>query len=1100
MNLLRKSNLVKSAVTLFTVLGFTLPSGFAAAETINTEATSTQISSTSNENSISEVNSETSSQTTGSDSTVEATVESSSELDNEPKSTATVPIQLLGINDFHGALSTTGSYYDATGNKTSNAGTAALLAGYFNQAETAFKAQNNTGKTLRVQAGDMVGASPANSGLLQDQPTMRILNQMKFAVGTLGNHEFDEGLGEFNRILTGTKPDPSSGFLPIVKEYNEDYSQDELKGGFDLVIANVHEKDGSIPYGWKPYTIKNVGTAAEPINIGFIGVVTTEIPNLVLAEHHKDYTFTDPAEEIVKYSKELVDQDVNAIVVLGHTPSVQGSGETVSGETAEIMNKVKQTDPDNSVDAFFAGHNHVYTNGVVGNTRIVQSTSQGKGYIDLRGEYDLATKDFASTPKATVSAVDPTKGIAKDAAIEEIVADADTRVAQVTEQKIGTADKAEDISRTVNEMGESPVGNLVTDAQVYMANKNGVPVDFAMTNNGGIRDNLKVKPDSSITWGAAQAVQPFGNIMQIVEMTGQQIENVLNQQTFKFDPNDARGSGYFLQVSGLKYTVIKNPDETDSEHQYIVEEMKKTNGTPIEADKTYKLIINDFLYGGGDGFSEFTNAKLTGALDPDTETFIGYIKDLEAKGQKVSAAIEGRKTLATTEPTDPAKEETEKIKAETKLNDYREGDKYLTGKTIPNGKVTFTSVKTRALAQGTADTDGNINIAVDQLGLKEGQELAVTIAGANGGEASFTVKVLPKATEPTDPAKEETEKIKAETKLNDYREGDKYLTGKTIPNGKVTFTSVKTRALAQGTADTDGNINIAVDQLGLKEGQELAVTIAGANGGEASFTVKVLPKATEPTDPAKEETERIKNETEVDDLYEGDQYLTGKTIPNATVEVAVEETAAANVVQPVVAQAATAAPQKSGADGEFKLDVQALGLREGDQIHLIITGEKGGKGGFLVNVLGDAAAKETEQIKKITKFANIYEGDTELTGKTIADATIDVSVKKSENFALGKSNEKGNVILDIKDLALKKDQKVTITITGPSGGKVVFEKTVLGKIVASNVNTKTPSSTTWIDGTLRKVYPKTNEEKQPIFIVLGMIVLGTSGLIYFKRK
>ena len=822
----------------------------------------------------------------------------------------------------------------------------------------------------------------------------------------------------------------------------------------------------------------------EPINIGFIGVVTTEIPNLVLAEHHKDYTFTDPAEEIVKYSKELVDQDVNAIVVLGHTPSVQGSGETVSGETAEIMNKVKQTDPDNSVDAFFAGHNHVYTNGVVGNTRIVQSTSQGKGYIDLRGEYDPATKDFASTPKATVSAVDPTKGIAKDAAIEEIVADADTRVAQVTEQKIGTADKAEDISRTVNEMGESPVGNLVTDAQVYMANKNGVPVDFAMTNNGGIRDDLKVKPDSSITWGAAQAVQPFGNIMQIVEMTGQQIENVLNQQDEK----------YFLQVSGLKYTVEKN------DTSFVVKEMKKADGTPIEADKTYKLIINDFLYGGGDGFSEFTNAKLTGALDPDTETFIGYIKDLEAKGQKVSAAIEGRKTLATTEPTDPAKEETEKIKAETKLNDYREGDKYLTGKTIPNGKVTFTSEKARVLAQGIADKDGNISIAVDQLGLKEGQELAVTIAGANGGEASFTVKVLPKATEPNDPAKDETEKIKAKTTFNDYREGDKVLTGQTIPKGKVTITPVKARALAQGTADKDGKITIAVDQLGLKEGQEVTVTIAGDNGGEASFTVKVLPKATEPTDPVAEETKRIKNETEVDDLYEGGQYLTGKTIPNATVEVAVEETTAANVVQPVAVQAATAAPQKSGADGEFKLDVQALGLLEDDQVHLIITGEKGGSGEFLVDVLGDAAAKETEQIKKVTKFANIYEGDTELTGKTIADAMIDVSVEKSEKFALGKSNEKGNVILDIKDLDLKKDQKVTITVTGPSGGKVVFEKTVLGKIVASNVSTKTPSSTTWIDGTLQKVYPKTNDEKQPIFIVLGMIVLGTSGLIYFKQK
>ena len=662
---------------------------------------------------------------------------------------------------------------------------------------------------------------------------------------------------------------------------------------------------------------------------------------------------------------------------------MQGAGEAVSGETAEIMNKVNQADPKNSVDAFFAGHNHVYTNGVVGTTRIVQSTSQGKGYIDLRGEYDPEKKDFVTTPEATVSAVDPTKGVAKDAAIEGIVADADTRVAQVTEEKIGTADKAEDITRTVNEMGESPVGNLVTDAQVYMANKNGVAVDFAMTNNGGIRDDLKVKSDASITWGAAQAVQPFGNIMQIVEMTGQQIKNVLNQQNEK----------YFLQVSGLKYTVEKNGTTS------VVKEMKKADGTPIEADKTYKLVINDFLYGGGDGFTEFTKAKLTGALDPDTETFIGYIKDLEAKGEKVSAAIEGRKTLAA-----------------------------------------------------------------------------------------------------TDPAKEETEKIKAETTFNDYREGDQALTGQTIPNGKVTITPAKARALAQGTADKDGKINIALDQLGLKEGQEVTVTIAGDNGGEANFTVKVLPKATEPTDPVAEETKRIENETEVDDLYEGDQYLTGKTIPNATVEVAVEEPAAANVIQPMAMQADAAAPQKSGADGEFKLDVQALGLREGDQVHLMITGEKGGKGEFLVPVLGDAAAKETEQIKKMTKFANIYEGDTELTSKTIADATVNLAVEKSEKFALGKSNEKGNVILDIKDLDLKKDQKVMITVTGPSGGKVVFEKTVLGRIVASNVDTKTPSSTTWIDRSIGKVYPKTNDEKQPIFVVLGIIVLGTSGLIYFKRR
>lgn len=991
---MKKSKIFRSAITLFTILGVTLPSGAVVAETLTSETVTSQsaVSSSSEEKSSEEISATTSS------SAEETTTSSAPATAKAAKAADTVPVQLLGINDFHGALSTTGSYYGADGSKISGAGTAALLAGYFSQAENNFQtAHNNEGKSLRVQAGDMVGASPANSGLLQDQPTMRILNQMNFSVGTLGNHEFDEGLGEFNRILTGTKPDPASGFYDIVTQYNNDYSQDQLKGGFDLVIANVKEKDsGNIPFGWTPYTVKNVGTEAEPINIGFIGVVTTEIPNLVLAQYHKDYTFSDPAEEIAKYSKELVGKGVKAIVVLGHTPSVQGAGESVSGETADIMNKVNQVDPDNSVDAFFAGHNHVYTNGVVGDTRIVQSTSQGKGYIDLQGEIDKTTKDFVTTPTATVSPVIPNNGVSPDTDVQGIVADADNRVKAVTEEKIGTADKAEDITRTVNELGESPVGNLVTDAQVYMANKKGEKVDFAITNNGGIRDDLKVKSDAAITWGAAQAVQPFGNIMQIVEMTGQQLKNVLNQQTFTYDEEKGQASGYYLQLSGLKYTVEKNPDSAAA-NPYVVKEMKKADGTAIDPNGTYKLIINDFLYGGGDGFSEFTKANLVGALDPDTETFIGYIQDLEANGKKVSAIVEGRKSLAT-----------------------------------------------------------------------------------------------------TDPAKEETEKINAETTINAYREGDKALTGKTIPNGKVTVAPTTARALAQGTADNEGNFTLAVDQLGLKEGQEVTVTIAGEQGGEASFKVKVLPKA---TNPQEEETKQINNKTVVDPLYEGEQYLTGRTIPNATVEAAVSEDATvASALLPVAVQAAEV-PQKADANGEFKLDVQGLNLKEDDTVHLIVTGEAGGRGDFTVKVLGDQAAKETERLKKETKIVNLYEGDTELTGKTIPEATIDVSLEKSDAFALGKSDAKGTIILDIKALELTVGQKVTITITGPNGGKYVVEKTVQARPVPGNGNGgTTPSGTSWINDTVGKVYPRTNEEKQPIVALIGMLVVGATGLIYFKRK
>ncbi|WP_193434326.1 5'-nucleotidase C-terminal domain-containing protein, partial [Streptococcus suis] len=120
-------------------------------------------------------------------------------------------------------------------------------------------------------------------------------------------------------------------------------------------------------------------------------------------------------------------------------------------------------------------------------------------------------------------------------------------VKQVTDKKIATAASTTAISREVNKFKESAVGNLVTTAQLEIARKSGYNVDFAFTNNGGIRADLAVQEDGTVTWGAAQAVQPFGNILQVVEMTGEQIYTALNEQ---YDDTEK----YFLQISGLKYT------------------------------------------------------------------------------------------------------------------------------------------------------------------------------------------------------------------------------------------------------------------------------------------------------------------------------------------------------------------------------------------------------------------------------------------------------------------------------------------------------------------------------------------------------------------
>lgn len=664
---------------------------------------------------------------------------------------ATTDVQLLGINDFHGALSTTGSAYLKDNEKFSSTGGAAMLAGYLNRSESEFLAAGGENATsIRVQAGDMVGASPANSGLLQDYPTILALNRMKFDIGTLGNHEFDEGLSEFNRILTGGAP--SDSMYPIVKEFQDAYNNET--SDMEIVVGNVVKKsDNSIPYSWKPYTTREVTVGGKQVKIGFIGVVTTEIPTLVLKEHYEEYNFLDEAETIAKYTKELRADGVNAIVVLAHVPSTS-TGAAAGGEAAEIMNKVNTLDKDNSVDVFFAGHNHVYTNGYVGDTLVVQSTSQGKAYSNVTGTLSEDTEDFTEAPSGEIipvatektAEVDAGTLVTPDSDVAQLIAKADETVAEVTGQKIGTADSAEDITRSVNEIGESPVGNLITDGQVYMANKNGLNVDFAMTNNGGIRDDLKVESDGTITWGAAQAVQPFGNIMQVVEMTGAQIRTVLNQQTFAWDSSAKTASGYYLQVSGLKYTVTDKADGSG----YEVIDLKKTDGTSLEDGTAYRLVINDFLYGGGDGFSEFTNAKLVDAMQPDTETFVGYIEAMEAEGKKISASIEGRKVYV--DDADPGGEDdsaaVKAIKAATTISDYRKGDQFLTGKTIADGTVSVTKgdstgarVSTPPLMD-TADAQGSFKVDVSSLALTETDTIIITISDNDGNEATFTRTVL----------------------------------------------------------------------------------------------------------------------------------------------------------------------------------------------------------------------------------------------------------------------------------------------------------------------------------------------------------------------
>ncbi|OJG97425.1 hypothetical protein RV18_GL000917 [Enterococcus termitis] len=516
-----------------------------------------------------------------------------------------LPIQILGINDFHGALSD-----------------AAFLSSNLNQETELFKEKQPHGSSIRVQAGDMVGSSPVNSSLLQDEPTIKAMNRMLFEYGTLGNHEFDEGLDEFNRIITGTAPETGI-FNSETEHYPREASTQQI------LIANVRQKaDQSIPHNWKPYAVKEMIVEQQKVSIGFIGIVTKTIPNLVSKKYYDAYSFLDEAETIATYSHELQSLGVNAIVVLAHT----GNGEA-------IMDQLNRIAPDHSVDVFIDGHSHKNINTVRGKTRIVQSLSSGQAFSAITGVIDPQTNDFSSTPQANVKLVN--KSFPKDLTVEAITIDADQRIDGLASQTISYAASRSTISKKDNQWKESALGNLVADAQVAIASKEGFSVDGALINSGSLRADLAVGSDKSISYGAAHRVQPFGNSLYVVQLSGKQLTEILNKQYQNNQKNP-------LQIGGISYQYT---NYYGTNQPYILTKLMRKNKTNIAANQTVTVVVNEYVYTSAVFAPIFNQGKLLDSLQAnDTDAFIQYLKDQKDAKLPINAKIDKRKNYTPFKP------------------------------------------------------------------------------------------------------------------------------------------------------------------------------------------------------------------------------------------------------------------------------------------------------------------------------------------------------------------------------------------------------------------------------------------------------------------
>ncbi|WP_438448042.1 5'-nucleotidase C-terminal domain-containing protein [Gorillibacterium sp. sgz5001074] len=465
-----------------------------------------------------------------------------------------IKLQLLSVNDLHGKIND--SYTEKSLNVDVNGDgviSPDVLVGGMDYMAYAMKQREAANpNTLIVHAGDMVGGSPPVSALFQDEPVVEIMEAMGFDVGVVGNHEFDEGRKELLRLVNG-------GDHPNGKKGYDGQN-------FPLLAANVVDKTTGEPI-LPAYTVKEV----EGVKVGFIGVITLETPDIVMPAGIQTLRFTDPAVAVNKAAAELKAQGVKALVVLAHIPASQ-SGDAAAGDAADLANAV-----DDEVDVIFAAHNHLRVNGMVDGKLIVQAWEYGKAFADVDLELDRTTGDIVSKKAELVYNVHN----GYDPAVRAIIQHYSELAAPYLNRVIGTA--AVEMSKDypgvgIGGYGDKALGNLIADGMKAEMN-----ADFALMNGGGVRENLNA---GEITWGELFGVQPFNNVLVKLEVTGADMEAILNGML-----GSGTTYGPDSHVAGLKYTWYR-----DAQNNRKVVDMVLPNGKPVDKNATYTLVVNNFMH------------------------------------------------------------------------------------------------------------------------------------------------------------------------------------------------------------------------------------------------------------------------------------------------------------------------------------------------------------------------------------------------------------------------------------------------------------------------------------------------------------------------
>lgn len=536
-------------------------------------------------------------------------------------------LRIIALNDFHGNLRSPGKYRASAESPLVDVGGVDFLAGYIRHLK------EGSPYNVVVAAGDLIGASPLVSGLFHDEDTVETLNRAGLELSSVGNHEFDHGRRELLRMQSGgcstADQNTCKGAVTGTRVPFEGAK-------FQYLAANVIDTaTGKTVF--PSYALKNYGG----VKVAFIGLTLKETPTMVAASGVAGLRFADEVDTINTSARQLRTRGVKIIVVLIH----QGGRQTTAG--AADINACEgdlQGTPiqaivgklDDAVSLVVSGHTHQayvcqLTNSAGRKIFVTSAAMYGRLLTQIDLTVDRKTKAVTAVSARNLM-VDRTNsaGITPAPELKKIVDQYAVLAAPIADRVVGTITSP--FTKSFTAAGENSLGDLIADAQLEATSaldSGGAVVAFM--NEGGVRTEIPFAsgaqgvPEGSVTYGELFSVQPFGNNLVTMTLTGAQIKTLLEEQfkdcTLEYPPGEAKSTSSDRVLSpseGFSYSW----NSRGAICEKVDAGSMKINGSVVLPEGKYRVTVNNFLADGGDQMYVLKRGSdlVGGPLDIDAMT------------------------------------------------------------------------------------------------------------------------------------------------------------------------------------------------------------------------------------------------------------------------------------------------------------------------------------------------------------------------------------------------------------------------------------------------------------------------------------------------